>query len=742
MDHGDTTTAGPCGEAGAGWAARRRQVVAAWAGLWLATSLLLLVPALPGTFRLVWSHGLHDAVLAVPVLVVTALRWRRGTPSVPVAWREITLALGFFVLAGTWAAATLEGRQPRLVHVAGEDTLYLASYLFWLSALTRDNALERAAGNTAARLRQLEVTGALVLLAALGIYFVLLPAWLEPERYAADGPSLAFYATLDLLLLAGFVRRAAVALTPESRRVSLWLAAAWALWAVLDVTEAAATVCTVGHPLAGAAGSAIWSLPLLGVLLAATGPHPSAPPAGTDLEAVPTPFLGGVGLVTGATVALPTVHLVLRLTGLAPAGSSALATGREWIVLAGLVVLTPLLVFEHATIRRWLVEVGRQRRREREAVLVAQRFQSLGQIAGGIAHEFNNLLQVIRANADLLDLRLAHRPEVRPQVEALVRAVERGADLTGKLLAFSRRQRLEFGMVSLNEIVERQLPVLRRVLGEDIVVRTDLAPDLRPVRADAGQLEQAVLNLVLNARDAMPRGGTLWIRTWNAVLGEEFLAGRPWARTGEFVALAVEDTGHGMPPEVLERAFEPFFTTKPVGSGTGLGLSFVYGLVKQHRGKVDIRSAPGEGTAVTLLLPPADAGPGEGEPDALPAPPREAGVVLVEDDPDVRSGLAEALRARGFDVHEAETAAAALELVERVRPEVLVSDVVMPGGSGIDLAERARALHPGLAVVLVTGHADETLDRHGARAVPHVVLHKPVSADDLAAAVERALARV
>lgn len=366
----------------------------------------------------------------------------------------------------------------------------------------------------------------------------------------------------------------------------------------------------------------------------------------------------------------------------------------------------------------------------------AQKMEAVGQLTGGVAHDFNNLLTVILGSLALLERRVACDERARSLLETARKAVGRGAQLCQSLLAFSRRQPLRLEPVDANALLQESATLIRRALGETVRLELGFEPGLPACRADAAQLQAAVLNLVINARDAMPQGGTLSVRTAKATLGAADLAGNEDAVPGGFVALSVRDTGHGMPPEVLARAFEPFFTTKEVGKGTGLGLSQVYGFVRQLSGHVSIDSAPGHGTTVTLYLPVAERA---AAPSAEAAtPPAEvvtvaaATVLLVEDEAPVLEATAEVLREAGWRVLTARDAREALQVVEGGEAvDVLFTDVVMPGGmTGIDLARAARRLRPGLGVLLTSGYAGAAL---GPDAGGFAVVVKPYESAELLA---------
>ncbi|MFW5680387.1 MAG: PAS domain-containing protein, partial [Pseudomonadota bacterium] len=364
----------------------------------------------------------------------------------------------------------------------------------------------------------------------------------------------------------------------------------------------------------------------------------------------------------------------------------------------------------------------------------AQRLEALGQLTGGIAHDFNNLLTVVLGNGELLIDALEDRPELADMARMIHAAADRGAQLTQRLLAFSRRQALAPAPHDINAIVRSMEGLLRRTIGQQIDIRFDLAVDAWPAEIDGPQLESAILNLSLNARDAMAGGGTLTIETSNRVVGPNPMAPEADLAAGDYVVLAISDTGAGMDRATLERAFEPFFTTKPVGQGTGLGLSMVFGFVTQSKGQVRLYSEPGIGTTVKLYLPRAAAGTAPIAPQHRPAgaeTARSGTILVVEDDPLVRRHAVRLLQSLGYDVIEADSGDAAMSILEsEVRLDAVLSDVVMPGrSSGKDVARRARTLRPGLPVVLSSAFPGTVVFDAGDAPVP--LLRKPFTREEL-----------
>jgi PAS domain S-box-containing protein len=370
-----------------------------------------------------------------------------------------------------------------------------------------------------------------------------------------------------------------------------------------------------------------------------------------------------------------------------------------------------------------------------------QKMEAVGQLAGGIAHDFNNMLFIINGRAELELRRLTPDDPGRPALELIRKTGERAAALTRQLLAFSRRQVLQPKVLDLNATVSDMLKMLQHLIREDIALKTELAPDLRSIQADPGQVEQVILNLAVNARDAMAGGGSLTLRTANVELDDAFAKSHPYhVRTGPYVLLAVTDTGAGMDDRVKAHLFEPFFTTKETGQGTGLGLATVYGVVKQSGGYIEVRSEPGRGTSVEVFFPQAE-GPDSSHTMAAASLARGSEtILLVEDVDSVRDLVRDILKDCGYGILDASDGARALALAERHEGPIhlLLTDVVMPVMGGPELARRLALLRPGLKVVYMSGYADQAagtdLSALGAR-----FLQKPIQAGVLACTVRNAL---
>jgi PAS domain S-box-containing protein len=374
----------------------------------------------------------------------------------------------------------------------------------------------------------------------------------------------------------------------------------------------------------------------------------------------------------------------------------------------------------------------------------AQKMEAVGQLTGGVAHDFNNLLTVIIGMSELLSDAVGGDAKLAPIVQAIDEAASRGAQLTQRMLAFARKQPLQARNIDLNEIVSRAGVMLGRTIGEDIDLKLALGSGLWPALADPSQIEDVILNLAVNARDAMPNGGHLLIETANTHLDEQYAAQNVEVTAGDYVSVVVTDSGTGMPPEVVERVFEPFFTTKEVGRGTGLGLSMVYGFVKQSRGHVKIYSEVGHGTCIRLYLPRAEsAGADVSEAVARsPANPRgNETILVVEDSATVRHMAVGILRTLGYSVHEAEDGVAALEILKGpLKIDLLFTDLIMPKGiDGQELSRRARALRPKLKALFTSGYSEQFLKGRGSAEAGVPLLNKPYRTRALAEAVRGVL---
>jgi signal transduction histidine kinase len=382
-------------------------------------------------------------------------------------------------------------------------------------------------------------------------------------------------------------------------------------------------------------------------------------------------------------------------------------------------------------------------REKEEGLRQAQRMEAVGQLAGGVAHDFNNLMSAVIGFSELLLMRLDHADPLRRHVEEIQRAGQRASAMTNQLLAFSRRQVLQPRVLDVNEIVTEVETLLRRLIGDHIVLVSAFEPDPAPIEADPGQLEQMIVNLAVNARDAMPHGGTLTIETASVELGEDAADGQLDLEPGDYVVLTVRDTGSGMDAQTMARAFEPFFTTKEEGKGTGLGLATVFGIVKQSGGDILVRSVPGHGTTFDVYLPRARNAVERPTLDQRPA--RIDGgsetILVVEDEALVRGLEEEILTQSGYNVLEADRPSRALQLAQEYAGVIhlLLTDVVMPEMSGPELAARLVAQRPGMRTLYASGHPNEEVVRDGVLTLGAQFLQKPLTPSSLAGKVREVL---
>lgn len=437
------------------------------------------------------------------------------------------------------------------------------------------------------------------------------------------------------------------------------------------------------------------------------------------LEGVPT----YTGYVTSALTGWST-HVAVS--------SSPFEAARYWSMAIWVAVVLGCLALSGLMLWLTLRDMA-QVRREEEGLRQAQKMEALGHLTGGIAHDFNNLLTAIIGSLDLVLRRAQAQDPNRRYLEGALDAAQRGAKLTSRLLAFSRTQKLGVEPVDIAATLEGMSELLDQSLGPRIVIRTQVAPEARWVSTDANQLELALLNLAVNARDAMPDGGQL---TFTGALVDPGRAGEVTGR----VALTVADTGQGMTPEVLHQAFDPFFTTKAVSKGTGLGLAQVYAFVRQCGGEVKIHSDVGKGTRVELILPAASGPAAEAAPVTAAAEPVTAEgrrILVLDDDESVRQVLVETLRARGYVVFQAASGEEALDALAEIDPDLLVLDFLMPGLNGAEVARRARQMRPHQKLLVVSGHLDSMALEGAIEGV--AVLQKPFDGPTLARRVAEVL---
>jgi PAS domain S-box-containing protein len=384
-----------------------------------------------------------------------------------------------------------------------------------------------------------------------------------------------------------------------------------------------------------------------------------------------------------------------------------------------------------------------ERRAAEDRLRQAQKMETVGQLTGGVAHDFNNVLMALQLNLEAVQEEVSADPEAAECIRAGLHAVQRGSELTSRLLAFSRQQPLQPIVTDVNALILQTMRLLDRTLEESVRVETSLVGGLWPIEVDQGQFANAIINLALNARDAMPQGGTLFLDTRNLTLDADNPALAEGGKAGDYVRIAVGDTGTGIPPEVLQRVFEPFFTTKEVGKGSGLGLSMVYGFVKQSGGHIHIDTADGRGTTISLYFPRVAAVPKALQPDARAGAATGRGevILLVEDDTIVRAALVRQLGRLGYAVQGVRNGIEALRLLDRgAVPDLLITDVVLPEGmSGVEVSRAVRSRHPDCRTLYVSGYSDREITHEGRLDAGVVLLSKPFPRELLAAKVRELL---
>lgn len=375
----------------------------------------------------------------------------------------------------------------------------------------------------------------------------------------------------------------------------------------------------------------------------------------------------------------------------------------------------------------------------------AQKMEAVGALAGGVAHDFNNILTTIQGYADLSLLELDESSTLYRNLKQIQRAARRAGELTGQLLLFSRKQPMKFQALNLNDVINNLMKMLKRLIGEQIEIITELSGEIWPIKADAGNLEQVLMNLAINARDAMPDGGVLRIRTQNEILTPSQIKINPDARPGKYVQLMVMDTGQGIPPEILPEIFNPFFTTKEAGKGTGLGLSVVYGIVKQHGGWIEVGSTVGKGTIFTIYLPATSEKPepSEEKKESLVAfQGKGQHVLLVEDERAILNFSRGVLREQGYRITAVGSVGEALRLLANAESgtfDLLFTDVVLPDGNGVQLADLARESFPDLPVILTSGYTDEKVDIRYIQKKKYYYLPKPYNMLSLLKTIHKVL---
>jgi signal transduction histidine kinase/CheY-like chemotaxis protein len=649
-------------------------------------------------------------------------------------WRLITAALAVWFLGTAVFFASYTAGLPRWVDLA-VDVCYVLLYL--LLFLASDQQPQLASGwSKGDVLYRYSIAGAVVFIAIMFSYFVVVPWAVEPSENAQYAASFNLYVTLDTLLAVKFGLLTLAAGSPRWRRCFALIALAVAVLAVGDLIEGL-TFAGVMVSVTGSRIDTVWLFPhffLAVMILTCTGP------VGARDVATKGMLPRIQSLLPFYALSLPLVHFGLNVFGTVDADARA---AREVIVFFGLLVFAVLSLAQQLSLERAMASLRAALtvRALDDKLRESQRLESVGRLAGGIAHDFNNLLMVIKSYTELARQGLDRdQGSLRARLGAIDHAADRAADLIRQLLAFGRRQLINPEVVRVKELIVGLEPMLSRLIGDDVELVLELDDDGGFTRVDPSLLEQVIVNLVVNGRDAMPRGGRLVIRTRRAPSSD---GGQVDPGAGARIEISVSDSGTGIDPAILDRIFEPYFTTKDMEKGTGLGLATVYGIVEQSGGSITVESELGRGTTFTVRLPQVEAT----TTCRVGAQPRTgravAGetVLITEDEATIREALAEYLESQGLTVLQAVDGVDALEVAARHggRLDLLVTDLVMPRMNGPDLATRLRSDRNGLKVIYVSGYTPETMRSYGVSGDDAVFLQKPFTLSDLSATIREVL---
>ncbi len=680
--------------------------------------------------------SVHIDRLLLPAMIGVFIVRTRGTSGTEERrfWDLLIAGMIIWLVGSFTYFASYNLDLPRWVDLA-VDLCYILLYLFWFLATDQQPQLPSGWSKRDPLYRFNLVGGSVFIFIMFG-YFVVVP-WsgevFEDTQYFA---SFNLYVTLDTLLTGKFLLLFLAARTPLWRRCFALMAGATAILAVGDLLEGLG-FANIVDSIMGARIDALWLGPhfLLAVMiLTCTGREQR-----DDLREGGT-FPRIQSLLPFYAFALPLVHLGLYLLGyLDPEDQGP----REAIVFFGLLFFAGLSLRQQISLEGAVVTLRSDLmvRALDDKLRQSQRLEAIGRLAGGIAHDFNNLLMVIKSYAQLAEQSLsAGEEKVHTKLAEIDHAADRAADLIRQLLAFGRRQVLNPEVVDVNEMILVLEEMLSRIIGDDVELTVDLDEDADFTRVDPALLEQVIVNLAVNARDAMPRGGRLQIRTRSVTGGTDGVS--PVGSESRWVELAVTDTGTGIDPEVRDRIFEPYFTTKEMEKGTGLGLATVYGIVEQSGGTIDVESEAGVGSTFTVRFPRVDSLPAS--PVVVePAPARSIvgeTVLLTEDEAHIREALAEYLEGLGIEVLQAGDGVDALEVAagHDGRIDVLVTDLVMPRMSGPELANRLLLLREDLKIIYISGYTPEAMGEYGVSGGDAVFLQKPFLLGDLANTIREA----
>ena len=692
-----------------------------------------------------WRIGLStnlDRVLLPLIIVLLAFRLTKVTGTE--ARRFWTFVLGGTIswfIAGMLYMVSALALRPHWLDLS-VDIGYIVYYLCLYLAADQQPQLARGWSRRDV-IFPFSMAAATLFIVIMFGYFVVVPWAMAPGEYGRYLVSFNLYVTLDLILALRFGLLLRASRDPRWQRGYLLLTVASLAMAAGDLVEglglARIAVATIGSRI-----DIVWLIPhfCVAVVVITVAGRPSN--LGGSAGTVGSTDQRVQSLLPFYAFTLPVIHFGLYLLNYLDPG---LRTPREAIVLSGLVVFAVVSLLQQIWLERTVASLRSDLvvRALDDRLRQSQRLESVGRLAGGVAHDLNNLLMVIKSYAELANLRLSGEDhDTRARLAEIDRAADRAADLIRQLLAFGRQQVLNPEVVSVNDQVRGLEGMLSRILGDDIDLVVDLDPEAGFTKVDPGLLEQVVVNLAVNARDAMPRGGRLTISTQPERHAAHGTGGH--LRGSGYVELAVSDTGFGIDPGIRDRIFEPYFTTKEMEKGTGLGLATVYGIVDQSGGEIEVESELGRGSTFIVRLPRTSERPAERAPSGKPTQHVVGGetVLLTEDEATIREPLAEYLEHLGLDVLQAVDGIDALEVAEGYggNIDVLVTDLVMPRMSGPDLARNLLAERPGLKVVYVSGYTPEAMQTYGgAGEIDAIFLQKPFLLEDLATTIRQALDR-
>jgi len=718
---------------------------ATWSLLWgqkLGRSVVLVFSAMlavhllelgPESLRVALTRNLDRIVLPVMIVILFVRTRAVGRLEERRFWRLILAAFVLWFSGNAVWFLSYDFELPRWVGLS-VDGLYILNYLCLFLASDQQPHL-RSGWSSGDIHYRFSLIGATAFVALMFGYFMMVPWAAQSSEQHQYFASFNLYVTLDALLILKFALRFFTTHSARWRRAFALIAAAMAVLALGDLLEGIG-LAGIFETVEGGRVDAVWLFPhffLLAMILTCT-----VPPAETDKGEAGA--LSSIqSLLPFYTFSLPLVHLGLNLLDYL---SPDLRTPREAIVFLGLIFFGVLSFAQQIRLERAVASLRSDLtvRALGDKLRQSQRLESIGRLAGGIAHDFNNLLMVITSYTELARAKVSGADDqVRKSLLEIDHASSRAAELVRQLLAFGGRQELRPKVVHVNGMVMSLEGMLSRVIGDNVELAVDLDCEVRYTKIDPTLLEQVIVNLIVNARDAMPQGGKVSIQTRLRCRLTGSLESPDDASEVSWLELCVSDTGEGIDPAVRERIFEPYFTTKEMEKGTGLGLATVYGIVEQSGGDIDVESAPGQGTTFRVWLPHVL----EGDARTAKMPLGPGGSVsgktllLAEDEADIREAIAEYLESLGLTVLQAEDGVDALDVVSNheKRIDVLLTDLVMPRMSGPELAERLLAERPDLKVIFVSGYTPETMSDYGINQETTFFLQKPFLLSQLSATI-------